>query len=173
MSHCFPRRPDEYKILAAAVALRARGRRPPVGDHLVQETLQRLTERAEAAGVEELALWGLVHKRNAASQQLVQRHGFVYVADFDEDHQEWWLPPIEILQHGASAWLRLPAISVVDVAGLDLAGGVVVGLGDELLELGEFDVPLAAAAELERGQVAAAHERGHLGGAGGELVGDL
>jgi hypothetical protein len=36
-------------------------------------------------------------------------------------------------------------------AGTQLAGGVFVGLGDELLELGSFDAPSAAAAEFEDG----------------------
>lgn len=86
--------PDEYKILAAAVALRARRQR--LGDALMQQTLQRLIGRADDAHVAELALHGLIHKRNAASQAMAGRNGFIYIGDEDGDHQHWWHPPIHI-----------------------------------------------------------------------------
>lgn len=82
--------PWEVKILAAAVALRVRRKGLGVGDHLAEETIDRLMERADLANEDQLGLWGLIHQRNAASQALASRHGFDYVRDFGEELQEWW-----------------------------------------------------------------------------------
>lgn len=82
--------PGEYKILAAAVALRARGTRPPIGDALLEYTVDRIIGRADAAGLDVVGVWGLVHARNVASQALVERHGFDYISEDDDGYQDWW-----------------------------------------------------------------------------------
>lgn len=82
--------PGQFKILAGAVALRVRGTRPPLGDRLFDETIDRAIGRADAAGLEAVGIWGLVHNRNAASQALVDRMGFDYMSEDDDGYQEWW-----------------------------------------------------------------------------------
>lgn len=82
--------PGEFKILAAAVALRARRGSRHIGDELFDETLTRIIERADAAGLDTVGIWGLVHSRNTASQALVERHGFDYISEDDDSYQEWW-----------------------------------------------------------------------------------
>lgn len=60
-----------------------------IGDRLIEETVDRLIARADSAGVDQLGTWGLVHQRNAASQALVERQGFDYLIDYDDDLREW------------------------------------------------------------------------------------
>ncbi|GAB2762233.1 hypothetical protein GCM10027273_44870 [Nocardioides pakistanensis] len=81
--------PGLVKMLAGAVALRCRGRGLRLGDELMEETLSSIAERAAAADLDHAVVWGLVHRSNAASQAMVDRHGFFYLRD-DGEYQEWW-----------------------------------------------------------------------------------
>lgn len=82
--------PSEFKILAGAVALRARDKDLRYGDALMDETIDRIIARADAAQVDAVGIWGLVHTRNGQSQALVERNGFDYITEDDDGYQEWW-----------------------------------------------------------------------------------
>lgn len=81
----------EVKILAVAIALRRQGDR--LGDGLLSETKQRIIERADAAEVKELTVWAVTHARNHRAQWLLQRHGFHFISEYDNE-QDWYHPPI-------------------------------------------------------------------------------
>lgn len=98
VSHSYQvrRDPMEFKVLGVAVALRARGWEPRVGPELLDETLMRLINRADAANEDFLEVWGLIHTRNAASQFLMEEHDFHYVTEDDAGYQQWAMTPIDL-----------------------------------------------------------------------------
>lgn len=68
--------PSEVSILVAAVATSHRGPGMRYGDELMDQTLQRIMNRADAAGVPTVTVEANIHQKNLRSQRLFQRSGF-------------------------------------------------------------------------------------------------
>lgn len=81
--------PGRLKLLAAAVSLEHRGAQPRVGDLMMEELFDRVLAAADGAGIETVAVFGLVRRSNGACQTMLANTGFFYVMDVG-DLQEWW-----------------------------------------------------------------------------------
>lgn len=80
--------PGNVKILALARANRVRGK--GVGDDLLEQTVNRVAERADAAGLTSVKLWGLIHHRNHESEAMADRARLLAI-DGDAGYNERWM----------------------------------------------------------------------------------
>lgn len=90
LSYSYEVAPGEYRLFAIAVARRLRGGNRHVGREVLDETLDRLADRADASQLSLMTVSALVHRKNAASKALLESFGFHHSFDSRDDYEQWW-----------------------------------------------------------------------------------